>query len=106
EELRTGIDQLREALARRLAALFVLRFDGLRPATLANFLLLILNLREQIDHPAGVLLKFGGLRVYIRLQNRAGHTQILANEIGSAKRYRLPRWGAACCVPTDGLARR
>ena len=41
EEFRAGIDEFGDALARRQTAFFVLRFDGLRPASLADFLLFL-----------------------------------------------------------------
>ena len=46
------IDQLGDALARRQAALFVLRFDGFRAAALVDLGFLILDFRDQI-RPCG-----------------------------------------------------
>jgi len=54
KELRTRIDQLHNALARAVSRpFFVLGLNRLRAAALADLLFLILDLREQIDHPAG-----------------------------------------------------
>jgi len=58
EKLGTRIDQLGDAFAGGEPALFVLRFDGLCPAALANLFFLVLDFSQQINDAAGVLFEF------------------------------------------------
>ncbi len=57
EKRGVRIDQPGDAFARRQAALFVLGFDGFGAAALLNFGFLILDLGDQVDHAARILLE-------------------------------------------------
>ena len=75
EKLRAGIDQLRDAFARREPAFLVLRFDGFRAAALANLLFFVLDLGEEIDDAAVVFFEVGRLRVDAGFQDGRSHSQ-------------------------------
>src|SRR4029077_8176073 len=64
-------------------SLLVLRLDGFRAAARRNLLFLVLDLRDEGNHPAGVLLKFGRLRVDVRFENRGGHSQTSRENSGA-----------------------
>src|ERR1700674_6089034 len=81
--LRAGVDQLGDALARGQSPLFVLRFDGFRAAARCDLLFFVLDLRDQVNHPAGILLKFGRLRIYVGFENRGSHSQTSRGSSGA-----------------------
>ena len=80
EEVRVGISQFRDTLAGRQAALFVLRLDRFRSATLPNLFFLVLNFREQIDHAARVFFEVGGFAICASFQNGSGHARASRND--------------------------
>ena len=75
EELGTGIDQLRDAFARRKPAFFVLRFDGFRAAALANLFFFVLNFCEEINDAAVIFFEVGRLRLHAGFQDGRSHSQ-------------------------------
>ena len=75
EELRAGINQLGDALARGQAPFLVLRLNRLGAATLKNLLFFIFDFRKEIDHAACVLFEFGGFAIGGSFQNGSGHAR-------------------------------
>jgi hypothetical protein len=75
EKLRAGIDQLRDALARREPTLLMLRFDGFRTATLANLFFFVLYFCEEIDDAAMVFFEVGRLRLHAGFQDGRSHSR-------------------------------
>ena len=59
EKFRSGIDQARDALARREPALFVLRFDGFCSAALLQPRFFVFDFGEQVHHAPHVLFELG-----------------------------------------------
>jgi hypothetical protein len=55
-----------------------LGFNGLRAATLADLLLLFLDLGEQLHHPAGVVLEARRCAVDVGLEDRTRQNSNLA----------------------------
>ena len=51
------VDKLRDAFAGSQAALFVLRVNRFRAATLADLFLLVLDLGQKLDDAAGILFE-------------------------------------------------
>ncbi len=75
KKLRTGIDQLCDALAGGETAFFVLRFDGLRATALADLFFFVLDFCQQIDDAAGVLFEFGRFQIRSCFQNGIRHAK-------------------------------
>ena len=98
EELRFRIDQLGDAFAGRQAAFLVLRFDGFRPAALANPLFLVLDFGEPVDHATAVFLEGGRLRVDLRFDDCSAHPAPSATAAGCHWRCRAIRANADCII--------
>jgi hypothetical protein len=56
----------------------VLCLNSFRAAALANLLLFILHLGNQIDHPAGILLEFGRFSIDAIFQDGSSHAVLAA----------------------------
>ena len=78
EEMRAGIDQLRDAFARGEPAFFVLRLDRFGAAALRDLLFFIFDLSDEIDDLAAVFGEVGRLGVDGGFQDGRRHSQSLA----------------------------
>ena len=67
------VDKLRDAFAGSQAALFVLRVNRFRAATLADLFLLVLDLGQKLDDAAGILFEVWRIAIGGRFQDRNGH---------------------------------
>jgi len=86
EKVRAGIDEFGDTFAGGEAAFLVLGFDSFRAAALADEFVLILDLGEEVDDAAGVLLKVRGIAIDGRFQTRSGHAAPSLEQLTQYKR--------------------